>query len=76
MNSDSGYVLKNSKGIYYCGLNTFENKLTRAQIYRSQKNAEAAIDKLNTEKKSLHYKNVKRDFRLVRVTISEDADQT
>lgn len=75
MNSDNGYVLKNSEGIYYCGLNTFKKELYKAQIYRSKEHAEKAIDKLTKEKESLFYKAVKRDFKLVRVTISEDTDQ-
>lgn len=35
MNKDSGIVLKNSDGIYFYGLNTFDTKLRKAQIYHS-----------------------------------------
>lgn len=74
---DNGYVLKNSDGLYYCGycgLDTFKKELCKAQIYHSKKHAEEALNKLAQEKQPLFYKEVTRDFKVIKITISEDVD--
>lgn len=67
---DKGIVLKNSDGLYYCGLNAFDKQLRKAKIYHSDKWANEAIE---TIKKSTDYKfkTIKRDFILVDVEIKE-----
>lgn len=74
MNKDSGIVLKNSDGIYFCGLNTFDNKLRKAQIYHSEKYAQTAAENINSgeiDRGRIFKNNVKRDFKLVKVEIKE-----
>ena len=74
MNKDSGIVLKNSDGIYFCGLNTFDTKLRKAQIYYSEKYAQTAAEYINSgeiDKRRINKHNIKRDFRLIKVEIKE-----
>ena len=68
-----GYVLKNSEGFYYCGCNTYLKKLHKARIYNMLRYANEAKDTVNNEKKGdLYYKDVKRDFDVVAITIKEE----
>lgn len=71
---ENGIVLKNSDGIYFCGLNTFDKKLRKAKIYHSEKYAQDTINRINSDEYDIGRitnKNVKRDFRLVKVEIKE-----
>lgn len=47
--TDKGIVLKNSDGIYYCGLHTCDKQLRKAKIYHSAKWADAAIEDIDIE---------------------------
>lgn len=40
--TDTGYVLKTKKGLYYCGMNIFDKKLSCAKIYHNRLQAEDA----------------------------------
>lgn len=73
---ETGIVLKNSEGIYYCGLNTFSKELRKAQIYKSDKLAQKAADTLNSDwekkRRGIHYdESLKRDFALQSIEIRE-----
>lgn len=73
---ETGIVLKNSEGIYYCGLNTFSKELRKAQIYKSKKQAQKAADTLKSDwekqRRGINYdENLKRDFVLQNVEIRE-----
>lgn len=68
--TDKGIVLKNSDGIYYCGLHTCDKQLRKAKIYHSAKWADAAIEDI---KNDTHWQMnwIKRDFVKVNVEIRE-----
>ena len=67
--TDSGYVLKNSDGLYYTGLNAADQQLRKAKIYHYTKYADAARDEINNNPKRIIY--AKHDFKLVKVEIRE-----
>lgn len=65
---DFGIVLKNSQGLYYCGLNKFDNQIRKSQIYHSVKYAEAACRDINSAE---NLPGLIKDFTLVNVEIKE-----
>ena len=65
--TDKGIVLKNSDGIYYCGLRTYDKQLRKAKIYHSTKYADAAIEDIKNDPKQW----IKKDFIKVNVEIKE-----
>lgn len=65
---DFGIVLKNSQGLYYCGLNKFDNQIRKSQIYHSMKYAEEACRHLNSAES---LRRINQDFTLVKVEIKE-----
>jgi len=67
--TDSGYVLKNSEGLYYTGLNSANKQLRKAKIYHDTKYAEAARDEINNHPKRIAY--AKHDFELIEIEIKE-----
>ena len=69
-NKESGIVLKNSDGQYFYGLNTYGKSLRQAKIYRSEKWADEAIETIKN-KNDYKSKFIKKDFRLVKVEITE-----
>lgn len=69
MISDSGYVIKNSDGLYFTGYNQVSNQLRQAKIYHSKRFAENAINNINNN--SRRCSNVTKDFKLVKIIISE-----
>lgn len=70
---ENGIVLKNSDGIFFCGLNTFDKKLRKAKIYHSEKYAQDTLNRINSGENigQITNKTVKQDFRLVKVEIKE-----
>lgn len=69
MVNDFGYVLKNSQGMYFCGYNTVDTQLRKAQIYHSLKYAEKTKDELNTRNRLSN--NYTKDFKIVKIVIYE-----
>lgn len=69
MNKDSGYVLKNSDGLYFIGMNNADTQLRKAQIYHSEKYALQSMEDINTNSNRIKW--AKHDFALVRVEIAE-----
>ena len=67
---DYGIVLKNSDGLYYCGLNAFDKQLRKAKIYHSDKWADEAIESI-MKSTNYKFKTIKRDFIKVNVEIKE-----
>lgn len=65
--TDKGIVLKNSDGLYFCGLRTYDKQLRKAKIYHSAKYADAAIEDIKNDPKSW----IKKDFVKVNVKIKE-----
>ena len=39
MHSESGYVIRDKDGLYFCGLNAWDKQLRKAKIYTSLKMA-------------------------------------
>ena len=69
INKDSGYVIKNSEGLYFMGFNQASEQLRKAKIYHSANYAKKSADELNNNPKRIPY--VKGDFKPVMVEISE-----
>ena len=59
---DTGYVVKNEKGNYYCGYGQFSPQLRQAKIYHAFKHAENIIT-------SGKYRDML--FQIVKVEIKE-----
>lgn len=73
MKKDSGFVIKNSEGLYFTGYNQASEQLRKAKIYHSAKYAENTAKQLNTNQKRMPY--VKGDFEVVMVEISEKIEK-
>lgn len=69
MKTDSGYVLKNSDGLYFIGFNQADIQLRKARIYYSEKWARDSREQINSNNSRLF--GVKHDFELVKVEITE-----
>lgn len=67
--TDSGYVLKNSKGQYFIGYNQISDQLRKAKIYHSQRYADQCIEELANNPKRLP--SVICDFKKVKIEIRE-----
>ena len=65
----SGYVLKNSDGLYFIGFNQAENQLRKAKIYDNPKMADRSAADINTNTQRIPY--VKHDFKRVKIEIRE-----
>lgn len=44
MNIDYGYVIKSSNDTYYMGMNKWDKQLRKAQIYHSERYANAVVN--------------------------------
>lgn len=69
---DTGYVVKNSTGLYFSGMNQVSDQLRKAKIYHSIKYAEQTMNSLNSNQRKFNipFKNP-RDFKIVKVEIVE-----
>lgn len=72
--TDSGYVLKNSKGQYFIGYNQISDQLRKAKIYHSERYADQCIKELANNPKRLL--GVVCDFKKIKIKIKEIEDYT
>jgi hypothetical protein len=70
MTEDFGYVLKNSQGHYFCGMNKVDIQLRKALIYHSLLYANRTKDSINSNSKNLWY-DISGDFEIVKVRVCE-----
>ena len=66
---DTGYVIKNSDGLYFIGNNQVSSQLRKALIYHSEKYAKKSIEELSENPNRIF--GVRRDFSMVKVEIQE-----
>ena len=53
MNSDNGFVVKDTNGFYYIGYGQFDNQLRKAKIYHSTRFAQEIVDDSRFKNKNL-----------------------
>ena len=69
---DTGYVVKNSAGLYFIGMNQVSDQLRKAKIYHSIRYAEETMNDLNNVQRKFNMpSNTPRDFKIIKVEISE-----
>lgn len=66
---DSGYVIKTTTGVYYCGYDYIDKQLRKAKIYHSLQYARDAIRSL---KKSAKFRNY--EFIIINVEVRETSE--
>ena len=69
---DTGYVVRNSTGLYFIGMNQVSDQLRKAKIYHSIRYAEESMNDLNNAQRKFNMPSkTPRDFKIIKVEISE-----
>ena len=69
---DTGYVVRNSAGLYFIGMNQVSDQLRKAKIYHSIRYAEESMNDLNNAQRKFNMPSkTPRDFKIIKVEISE-----